>query len=368
MLTDSITAEPPNCIHNVGLIVARRAAACRFKGAFDGRARLRRRGMRVQCGLSIASGIYKRKADELDPKAALGVILGLVTALSIGLFMVPRRYFRGDTTTFLVGMTFGAMAGNAIYWFLSGMPFSPRPLAVFSLIPGINWAVGTFAYAYGTHRVGLAKATGIKNTQVLVATAGAFLFFNEAETTQPALAFAGSGLVVATAFILSRIQHRDEVLPHASLSGYLIPIIASVLYGLNGLFMKILIAGDIPRPQMNLGIGIGAFLGGLGIYILVRRRLGFLKAAAPSQHALAILGGLIWALALVTMILAIDFAGLAVAWSLMNLSIVVSVLYGVVLFREVDIKRRWKEVAAGLAVACLGILALYLSKVFGGAV
>ena len=308
----------------------------------------------------------KDKAGKLDPKAALGVILGLVTAVSIGLFMVPRRYFRGDTAVFLVGMTFGAMVGSTIYWVISGMPFSPKGIAIFSLVPGLNWALGTYAYAYGTHKVGLAKATGIKNTQVLVATAGAFIFFNEAQTTQPLLAFLGSGLVVATAFILSNIRHRDKALPHASLSGYLIPIIAAFLYGLNGLFLKILIAADIPRPHMNLGIGIGAFAGGLGVYVLLRRRLDFLKAVSLRQHALAVSGGLIWALALVTMILAIDFAGLAVAWSLMNLSIVVSVLYGVVLLREVDIRRRWKQVAAGLAVACLGILVLYLSKALGG--
>jgi len=298
----------------------------------------------------------------MDQGEALGVTLGLVTALFIGLFMVPRRYFKGDTVTFLVGMTFGAMVGNAVYWLVSGMPFSPRWLAVFSLVPGANWAVGTFAYAHGTHKVGLAKATGIKNTQVLVATAGAFIFFNEAETTQPVLAFLGSGLVVATAFILSNIRHREKALPHASLGGYLIPVIASVLYGLNGLFMKILIVGGVPRPQMNFGIGIGAFAGGVCLYGLVRRRLDFLRAAGARQHLMAVIGGLIWACGLVTMIIAIDFAGLAVAWSLLNLSIVVSVLYGVVVLREVDIARRWREVAAGLAVACLGVAALYLSK------
>ncbi len=298
----------------------------------------------------------------MDASASLGMVLGLATAFAIGLFMVPRRYFRGNTITFLVGMTFGAMAGNGAYWFLAGMPFSMRPMALFSLVPGINWAVGTFAYAHGTHRVGLAKATGIKNTQVLVATTGAFIFFGEAETTRPTLAFLGSALVVATAFILSRIRHRDEVLPHAGLGGYLIPIIASLLYGLNGLMMTVLIGADIPRAQINLGIGTGAFIGGVAVYLLAERRLDFVRAATFSQHGLAVLGGLVWSLALVTMVLAIDFAGLAVAWSLMNLSIVVSVLYGVVLFREVDLTLRWKQVAAGLLVASMGVLALYLSK------
>lgn len=302
----------------------------------------------------------------MDSKAALGVALGLVTAFSLGLFMVPRRYYRGDSVTFLVGMTFGAMAGGFAYWLFAGRPFSTAPLAFASLLPGVNWALGTYAYAAGTHRVGLAKATGIKNTQVVVATLVAFVVFGEAATTNVPLACLGSALVVATAFVLSGIEHREEALPHASLGGYLIPIIASVLYGLNGLLMKWLIAGGVPRPQMNLGIGTGAFAGGLIVYATVKRRLDFLRAVGAGQHLAAVLGGVIWAIALVTMIVAIDFAGLAVAWSLMNLSIVVSVLYGVVILREVDVRRRWGQVAAGLVLATLGVLSLYLSKKLTG--
>ena len=66
------------------------------------------------------------------------------------------------------------------------------------------------------------------------------------------------------------------------------------------------------------------------------------------------------------MIIGIHCAGLAVVWSLLNLSIVISVLYGVVILREVDLARRWRQVAVGLALACLGVLALYLSKALAG--
>ena len=298
----------------------------------------------------------------MDSNAITGVLLGLLTAVFIGLFMVPRRHYKGNTATFLVGVTSGAAVGNLVYWIVSGMPFEVTWLAAGSLLPGVNWAVGTFAYAAGTHRVGLAKATGIKNTQVVVATVGAFVIFGEAQTTEPIFAFAGAGLVVATALVLSGMRHRKEALPHASLKGYLIPIIASVLYGINGLLLKWLIAGGVPRPQINFGIGLGAFAGGLLVYRVTRGRLDFLRAVSPWQHLLAVSGGLTWAAGLVTMIISIHYVGLAVAWSLLNLSIVISVLYGTIVLREVDIRLRWKQVAVGLALACFGVLSLYLSK------
>lgn len=305
---------------------------------------------------------WGRENDGLDANAITGVLLGLLTAVFIGLFMVPRRHYKGDTATFLVGVTFGAALGNVIYWIVLGMPFDVTWLAAGSLLPGVNWAVGTFAYAAGTHRVGLAKATGIKNTQVVVATVGAFVIFGEARTTEPVLAFLGAGLVVATALALCGIRHRDEALPRASLKGYLVGIIASVLYGINGLLLKWLIAGGVPRPQMNLGIGLGAFAGGLLVYRVTKGRLDFIHAVAPGQHLLAIAGGLTWAAGLVTMIISIHYVGLAVAWSLLNLSIVIGVLYGTIALREVDIRLRWKQVAVGLVLACLGVLSLYLSK------
>jgi glucose uptake protein GlcU len=73
-------------------------------------------------------------------------------------------------------------------------------------------------------------------------------------------------------------------------------------------------------------------------------------------------GGVIWAAGLVTMLKAIDYAGVAVGWALMNLSVVVSVLYGVVVLREISIKNQWRRVALGLLIAICGVGALSLSK------
>lgn len=295
--------------------------------------------------------------------ALLGVVLGLLTAFFLGFFMVPRAYARQDTLTFLVGMTAGAAAGGALYWLARGAPFVFSLPAFVSIIPGLSWASGTFGYAYGTEKIGLAKATGIKNTQVVVTVMGGFLLFGEVRTTNPFLAVLGTSLVVATAVVLSRAQHRSQAAPKAGAGGYLMCILASLLYGANGIVMKWILGRGVSAVQMTFLISAGAVAGGVSIYFIVRRRLDFLKRCPPRDHIFAFSGGLIWAAALVTMILAIDLAGVAVAWSLMNLSVLVSVLYGVVILREVDLKATWRTVAAGLALACLGVLSLYLSKV-----
>ncbi len=298
----------------------------------------------------------------MTSQAALGVVLGLVTAFFIGLFMVPRRYARSDTLSFIVGMTAGACLGSTVYWLVSGAPFSWSWMALFALVPGANWAVGSYAYAWGTQSVGLAKATGIKNTQVVVTTAGGFLLFNDAADTEPVLAILGAALVVATALVLSRTRHREESVPNATLRGYLVPIIASFLYGVNGLLMAWIIDSGISKPEMNAGIGLGSFLAAAALFAVIRGKANVFSGASLRDHAWALSGGVIWAVGLVTMILSIAYAGLAVAWSLMNLSVVVGVLYGVFFFREIDLRERAWPVAWGLVLACLGIGALYLSK------
>ena len=298
----------------------------------------------------------------MDSMVSWGVIFGLRTAVFIGLFMVPRRYAKSDTVTFMVGMTAGAAVGNTILWLASGMPFQTTWAAAFSIVPGATWAVGSYAYAGGTTRVGLAKATAIKNTQLVVTTLGGFLLFGETRTTNPLLAALGGALVIATAVVLSRTEHVEESLPNASLKGYLIPIAASVLYGVNGLFMKWLLEHKVPRPLIGLGIGIGALGASMAIYAAAGRRMDAFWSAGLRDHAFSVLGGLTWAMGLVTMLLAIDYAGVAVGWALMNLSVVVSVLFGVVILREIDWRARWKEIGGGLVVAFLGIAALALAK------
>jgi glucose uptake protein GlcU len=298
----------------------------------------------------------------LSPQAAWGIVLALVTAFFIGLFMVPRRYAKSDTVTFLVGMTAGACVGSAIYWLLSGAPTKVFWGTWAAMLPGANWALGSYAYAWGTERIGLAKATGIKNTQVVVTTLGGFLMFNNAANTEPVLACVGSAFVVATALALSAIDHREESIPHASLMGYLVPIIASVLYGVNGLIMNWVIDSGISLPQMNVMTGIGSVSCAMIIYVVAKKRANIFADCGLRDHALALLGGVIWAAGLISMILSIAYAGLAVAWSLMNLSVVVGVLYGVLILREMDLKSRRWHVAAGLLLACLGIAALYFAK------
>ena len=298
----------------------------------------------------------------MTSQGTIGVFLGLVTAFFIGLFMVPRRYAKTDTVSFMVGMTAGACVGSGIYWLACGMPFVASWYALASLLPGVNWALGSYAYAWGTERIGLSKATGIKNTQVVVTTLGGFLIFNDAATTEPVLAVMGSALVVVTAVVLTGAAHSEERIPNASRAGYLVPVISSVLYGINGLIMAWIIGTGISKPEMNAGIGVGSFLAGAILYVVVKRDWRIFSACCARDHALSFAGGVIWAVAMVTMILSIAYAGLAVGWSLMNLSVVVSVLYGVVILKEID-PRRWPwHIYGGLAIACVGIAALYFSK------
>ena len=298
----------------------------------------------------------------MGENASLGITLSLVTALLLGFFMVPRRYFKADTATFMVGLTFGAAVGNIIYWLFSGGDFALRPLAILPFLAGINWSAGTFAYAAGTHRVGIAKATGIKNTQLVWTTFGGFILFGEAATTSIPWAFAGAALILLTAIVLANIQHNEESIPRATLKGYMLPVISSVLYGANGLTIKFLGTKGLAVPQTCMSIGIGAFVGGLCFYAINNKKLNFLSRAPLSQHLLSVIGGIIWAAALVTMTLSIKYVGVAVAWALLNLSIVVTVLYGTFFLKELDIRKRWGSITVGLVLGCLGLLCLYLSK------
>lgn len=298
----------------------------------------------------------------MESQPLWGVLFGLLSAFFIGLFMVPRRYVLSDSVTFVVAMTAGSAAANSVYWLVMGRPFVATPAALVTLLPGAVWAVGSYAYAAGAHRIGLAKASAIKNTQLVVTTAGGFLIFNEAATTQPALACLGGAFVIATALIMSNTEHSGDTVPHASLTGYLVPIVASVLYGINGLLMKWLISHGVPQPEINLGIGLGGIATGLALFAAVKRRINPVDSAAARHHAFAFVGGVIWAAGLVAMLKAIEYAGVAVGWALMNLSVVISVSYGVVVLREISVRKQWRRVAVGLLMALCGIGALSLSK------
>ena len=301
----------------------------------------------------------------MDYGVIKGVSFGLLAALTMGFFMAPRRRFGGNNRQFLLGGTAGAAAAGLAYWLSSGAPFRFTAMAWVPPLAGVCWMLGTLSYAAGAHSVGLAKASGIKNTHFIVTTAGGFLLFNEGASTNLFLASAGAALMLVMAFVLARMEHNDAELPHACAFGYIATLGSPLFYGINGLLLKWVIDAGLPRSQILFSMALGSLFASVCAWGGGSMAAGPAERLALRKYAPAVLSGLIWAAGFVAAIFSIQYIGVAVARTLQSLAIVVSFIYGGILLREIDLWRYRVQTAAVLMLTVLAVVCLYLSKMAG---
>jgi len=109
-------------------------------------------------------------------------------------------------------------------------------------------------------------------------------------------------------------------------------------------------------------MGLGTLFGSTALFVLFTRDRRRWFREPMRHHLWAALAGAVWASATLAMAHAIERVGLAVTWPVTNLNTIVTVAAGIVIFHEIDLKKRGRDIALSMALAIVGSLLLGLSR------
>lgn len=307
---------------------------------------------------------------------AFGIVCGLLSAVFFGFYAIPRKYSKMGKYSFLLSMCIGV----AVCTFAVGALGKPglsltREQVLLSLVSGILWSIGTFTFILSIDAIGIVKATPIKNlTGVLGAISGIVVFgeFGLAQPFELAAVLLGSLVIAISAVVISRVYpEKDKILEgekldsSALIRGVILSLIAAVAYTVYTIPGKMVFGGDnsdliyLYIRYMGAGTALGALI---GFVIFDRDLLAWCKEPLK-EHITAILGGLLWTVAFLLVVLGIDSIGLSVAWPLGNLNTIVSVAYGVVVLREVKSTGQSGRILGGLILAAFGVGLLVFARI-----
>jgi glucose uptake protein len=216
-----------------------------------------------------------------------------------------------------------------------------------ALISGAVFNLSNILLVVGIDAAGLSVAFPVGVGLALVI--GTVQSYLQAPKGNPALLFAGVACIVC-AMLLSAIAHRR--LPKSGARSPLRGLIYSAIAGcLMGLFYPQLmraISPNFSREPIIPGMltpYVGLFVFGVGVLIsnlvwntifMKTAHLGFSDYFRGSfkLHAIGVLGGCIWMLALSFNVLASSVAGPAISYALGQGATLVAALWGVVIWRE----------------------------------
>lgn len=295
-----------------------------------------------------------------------GFGLATLALILFGLYMVPRKLTRLRDIQFSLSMCLGVVLTTAIMslWRHGQLVPTGDPHGLWlAFACGPIWYGGVLFYAMSVTQMGLSLSTPIKNTTAVLGTLVGLVYFGEWRETHWLPCLAGALLVVLCAVILGRASdsnssHRSSVNPR----GILAALGAAVCFAAYTAPFKLAQRAGLDTVTLVAYMGLGTLAGALVCFALIDRRWALWWRSGRRDHAMAMLCGLLWVLAVMLMAEAIKRIGLAITWPYTNLNTLVTVACGILLFHEISVRRFGKTIALGLATGIVGIALLGLSR------
>ncbi|MEM3085598.1 MAG: GRP family sugar transporter [Halobacteria archaeon] len=290
-------------------------------------------------------------------------LLLYLSALFFGSMFVPRKFARrlagpGYALTMAFGIV--AVAGPLA---LAAELRPPAGAASLALLSGLLWAAGNLLFVEAILRIGISRAFLIFSVTSVNQFLAGVLLLGEGSVTGARVA--GVLLVTAGSVVTARsgAGGGDGTGPEGAASrersrdvrnGALFAAASTLFFGL----FYVPLARALPETGGSGGI---ALLGAAGLFpplllLAARSRMGEWVRAGGRDHSAALASGSLFALGQVLAVSAIGVVGLSVGAPVINGGLVlVSTLWGTLVFREVGPGRARLRVAAACALVVLGV-------------
>lgn len=297
---------------------------------------------------------------------ALGFMLSLASAMCFGAYVLPRRYSDVDPWAYSAGMGVAVLGLGILLWI--GLALAGHASLVAgglwrSAFAGLIWFLSNVAYIIAIDRTGVARANAFKNLTALFATVfGLWLTGERLLPWQTAAAVAGSLLIVAAALTIGGAPRGTGMPERASGRSGLDP--GGVLMGLvaaAGIGYYLVPALPVVRAsawgwvQFQALLGIFGGLLSCAPYVL-RRLAGRGQRLALPSLPLPALAGALWFAGSSLVTPATLLVGLAISWPLSQLSFYVTLLWGISVFREIDLARAQRAVWMGSVLTLIALV------------
>ena len=310
----------------------------------------------------------------------LGYILAIITMLIYGVYMAPRKIATSSNGSFTFWMGTGILiTSTAIFLiFHNTKHLIDIKTNCVSVIAGLIWATGNFAYSISITKIELTRATPLKNLSAIFGILlGIFIFNEEANKSNfKLIAIIISGIaIIVGATLLSRVgigyNSKKKLLFKDYFIGASLAIWAAIAFSIYTIPMKIaFLKGASPVGFlffMSIGIFIGLTLLALwsgwkpNIKIFIEDRFqsnkNIEKLSLPIEKNrwLAMLSGFGFAIGSLFANYAVKFAGVAITWPITKNSII-AVLFSAFILKDVDYKSSKTIFWTGISISLIGII------------
>lgn len=276
------------------------------------------------------------------------VLLGLLPALAWGFLPLAVSKIGGNAKNQILGTTAGALAVGLVVWLIRQPPISGR-VFLLGLASGAAWVVGQAGQFTSYGRIGVSKTMPVSTGLQMVGTSlVGVTIFGEWPGVRNKVVGAVALAVVVGGILLTTVQHpRQKTAGGGAKAALLILFFTNFGYLVYSALPDLVQSGGtaVFLPQT-----VGMFCAA-AIYVLATKQAVAFRQPASYKNLLA---GALFSVGALTYIISADANGIATAFTLAQLSVVISTLGGIFLLKEHKNRFELVATAVGLVLIVAG--------------
>lgn len=279
--------------------------------------------------------------------------VAFIPIFSFGILPVVATRIGGKPVEQSMGVALGSVV-FALIFFLFRRPELSGSVFAISFLSGLCWAVGSLGQFAAIRYLGVSKSIPILNGGQIVTTSLLGVLLGEwATAASRGYGFAALALIIG-GIVLTSYKEEKEGEKTEWRKGLLINLMAILGYTA---YIGVLKYFQIDGWSTILPQSFGQVAGVVLIGLLFYKSFPMTRMAGKNS-----IGGLIWAVGNIALLISQMKLGLAVAYPVSQAAIVVAVLGGVFINKEHKNRKEWMAAIAGMAVIMVGLYLIYLSK------
>ena len=138
-------------------------------------------------------------------------------------------------------------------------------------------------------------------------------------------------------------------------------ILSALFFGTNALIQKYATNNGLVYSQQVYFAGM-VFISALVYLIIKEKNISILKQIKEKDNILGMIGGIVYFFASFFSTLAYKHIPGSIAFTIVQLNAVWTVLVGILVFKEIEFKKHWQRIIAGIVLAIIGVIMLLIAQ------
>lgn len=289
----------------------------------------------------------------------LGYLLAVATSIFFSIYVIQKKLVKEKTMYYTVFLTFGFFITSSVLYFLFNVcgvcnETVPISIAMILIVRGLFWFLSVYIYAIAIDKIGVSRATQYQSLKTPFGVILTLFFLEEFLVTNVQSVLLSTLLTFISAILLTIKKSQNK---KVNKIGILYAIISALLLATTNLLQKIVTNLGIVYSQ-HIFTAFSSFLCACCYVLLKDKNLKGVLSVARKSKILAFSGGLTFYFASFFQALAYKRLPASIVTIIVQLSAIWSVLIGITIFKEIDLKKHWRRISLGIITIVLSILIL----------